>query len=64
MFLVKLLLIFLVVPFVLVLGAVLMPLIARFWFIFICFPAALIIFAFWSHFRSSLFTDHRQGGGV
>ena len=64
MFVFNLLLIFLIIPTLLVVGAHLLPLVARFWFIFIFFPVVLILFTLWSHFRKIVRTDSHQGGGA
>jgi uncharacterized membrane protein len=64
MFVIYLLLIFLIVPLVLVIGSVVLPLAARFWFIFLGFPLVLILFALLKHFRTPVTTEQERGGAA
>jgi hypothetical protein len=58
MFLGKLLLVFLLIPILLVVVAIALPLDIRLWFLFVAFPAALILFALWRHL-----TETQKAGG-
>ncbi len=48
-----LVLVFLVIPAALIVASVLLPVMARFWLLFVAFPVALVLFAVARHLRAS-----------
>lgn len=64
MFVIYLLLIFLIIPIALISGSMALPLVGRFWFIFLGFPLVLIFFVLYRHWRTSVTSEEKRGGAA